>query len=97
MRMDKGRGKIHKMLAGKMQAQRKDGWQRDKEEKLHQEKFGKELGLELMTTFGLLSAANEDNNINSDTEFGGKDTFLRFPFKKFAELVSLWKPTTTQL
>ena len=62
------------MLTDKMQAQRKDGWQ-DKEEKLHQTKFGKELGLKLTTMFGLLNAANEKNDSNLDMEFGGDNAF----------------------
>ena len=77
MWMVKGRAKNQKMLTGKMQALQKDGWQ-DREEKLCQEKFCKELGLEPMTKFGVSNAANEDNNSNSDTKFGGEHAFEDF-------------------
>ena len=46
MQMIKGRGKISKMLTDKTQARQNDGWQ-GKEEKLHQTKFARELGLKL--------------------------------------------------
>ena len=62
------------MLTGETQAQRKDSWQ-DQEEKLQQMKFAKDLGLKLTTVFGLLNAANEDNDSNLDMEFGGDNAF----------------------
>ena len=67
--------KIYKMLTDEIQAQRRNGL-RDKEEKLYQEKFAKELGLQPTTSFGLPRAPQEDSD--SEVEFGGEDDFKDF-------------------
>ena len=65
------------MLTDEIQAQQTNGW-RDKEEKLYQEKFAKELGLQPTTSFGLPRAPKEDNDSDSEVEFGGEDAFEDF-------------------
>ena len=69
--------KIYKKLTDEIQAQRMNEW-RDKEEKLYQEKFAKELGLQPTTSFGLPRAPKEDNDSDSEVEFGGEDAFEDF-------------------
>ena len=44
------------------------------------------IGLEPMTKSGLSNAANEDTDSNSDTEFGGEDTFEDFGTKNWWNL-----------
>ena len=65
------------MLTDEIQAQQRNGW-RDKEEKLYQEKFAEELGLQLTTLFGLPRAPKEDNDSDLEVEFGGEDAFEDF-------------------
>ena len=69
--------KIYKKLTDEIQEQRMNEW-RDKDEKLYQEKFAKELGLQPTTSFGLPRAPKEDNDSDSEVEFGGEDAFEDF-------------------